>query len=109
MEPSTILQALAFIFSLFVWTAGIIKYLVDRMDKGDDAEREKREQAMSDVTKRPDFDRHVEQTERQLAEIRNDIKLQQTTLVKTINDLGVQVSNRLDNLMLALNKRANDK
>ena len=109
MELSTMLQALGIIFGIFAWTAGIIKYLVDRMDKGDDTEREKREAAMSDVTKRPDFERHVEHTERQLSEIRNDIKQQQTTLVKAINDLGVQVSNRLDNLMLSLNKRANDK
>lgn len=109
MELSTIIQALVAIFGVFAWTAGMIKYLVDRMDRGDNTEREKREAAMKDVTKRPDFERHVEHTERQLSEIRNDIKLQQTTLVKAINDLGVQVSTRLDNLMLSLNNRANDK
>lgn len=109
MELSMAIQILVVVLSGFAWTLGVIKYLVDRIDRGDENERKNREKALTVFADRRDFENHVEQNDRQISELRNDIRHQQITLIKAINDLGVQVSGRLDNLMLSLNRRADER
>lgn len=108
MDVELILKILAFCAAIVGWSWAVVRYVVDRMDRIVGDERKKREEQMDDMTKRHDFDKHVEHTERQLSILREEVKASQANLTTLIQQLGVQVNTRLDNLLVAFTKRSND-
>ena len=108
MEIHSTLQILAFCAGIVAWSWAVGKSVVDRMDRIVSDERKKREEQVETMTKRHDFDRHVEHTERQLTVLREEVKASQTNLTALIQQLGLQVNSRLDNLLVAFTKKSND-
>lgn len=109
MELNTALQALVFVVSLGFQTFAIVRYLIDRMDAKIKEERDAREDDMKTVTKKSEFDRHVEHVDRQFAQVREDIKTNNSTVMVAISGLGTTLGNRLDNLMLSLGTQGHKK
>lgn len=109
MELNTVLQLLAIVATLGFQTFAIVRYLIDRMDRKIEAERKEREEDMKTVTKKTEFDRHVEHVDRQFAQVREDIRTQNASVMTAITSLGNTLTNRLDNLMLTMNNQTNKK
>lgn len=109
MELNEVLLLLVAIAGLGFQTFAIIKYLIDRMDAKIAEERNAREDDMKTVTKKSEFDRHVEHVDRQFAQVREDIKSNNSTVMAAITGLGTTLGNRLDNLMLSLGTSNNNK
>lgn len=108
MDIELVLKILAFCAGLVGWSWVVVRYIVDRMDGMVNSERKHREEQVEAMTKRHDFDWHVEYTERQLTILRDEVKSSQATLTTLIQQLGLQVNARLDNLLVAFNRRNND-
>lgn len=108
MDVDLLLKILAFCAGIVGWSWMVVKYVVDRMDHIVSDERKQREEQNEAMTKRHDFDKHVEHTERQLTILREEVKASQANLTTLIQQLGIQVNTRLDNLLVAFTKRSND-
>lgn len=108
MDIDLLLKILAFCAGIVGWSWLVVKYVVDRMDRIVSNERKQREEQHETMTKRHDFDKHVEHTERQLTILREEVKSSQANLTTLIQQLGLQVNSRLDNLLVAFTKRSND-
>jgi len=108
MDVDLMLKILAFCTGIVGWSWMVVKYVVDRMDHIVSDECKKREEQNEVMTKRHDFDKHVEYTERQLTILREETKASQANLTTLIQQLGIQVNTRLDNLLMVFTKRSND-
>lgn len=87
-------KILSVAFGCAAWTIGVIKYLVDRMDKM----KEDLHSRISDRVHKEDFDKHIARTENEFKSFREEFRSVQLTITQ-----------RLDSIMLAIGKvKTND-
>lgn len=108
MEFSDVLTIIGMLVAGAGTLWAVTKYLIDRMDKKTDECHTRISAIKNTMTNRSDFDKHVEYMERQIDSVRDDIKTSHASFTSSLANLGNQLTNRLDNIMLALRKGAND-
>ncbi len=108
MEWSAVIQMIVFAGTMVVWTVGMLKHIIKRMDDGDrinHAYIEELRSRMNDVkdnyVRRDDFQETVKRIERSLDKIHNEVSeqgrhanLRFDTVLTTLAQLGTDKSER---------------
>lgn len=100
MDGQEVVALIGLIIAIAGFGWGIVLYLNNRMD----SLNKDCHSRIGQMTAKTDFDRHVDHTERHLAEIRSAINKASDTADQAIERLGDKITVRLDNLMVLFAK-----